>query len=114
MGDDSWQPEAPRRLWTPWRMSYISGATKESGCIFCNRLHADDDIASLILHRSDHAFVIMNLYPYNTGHVMIVPNAHVDSPEALDSASLAEIGSLLPPILRATSRVLACQGFNIG
>ena len=114
MGDDSWQPEAPRRLWTPWRMNYISGGAKESGCIFCNRLHADDDVASLILHRANHAFVIMNLFPYNTGHVMIVPNAHVDSPEALDPASLAEMSSVLPIVLRAIRRVLTCQGFNIG
>jgi ATP adenylyltransferase len=114
MGNDSGQPEAPRRLWTPWRMNYISGGAKESGCIFCNRVHSDDDVASLILHRANHAFVIMNLFPYNTGHVMIVPNAHADSPESLDPASLVEMTSVLPIVLRATRRVLSCQGFNIG
>ena len=112
MGDDSWQREAPRRLWTPWRMNYISGGAKECGCIFCNRLHADNDVASLILHRANHAFVIMNLFPYNTGHVMIVPNAHVDSPEVLDPGSLAEMSSVLPIVLRAARTSLDLSGIQ--
>lgn len=103
-----------RRLWTPWRMQYIGGGTKETGCIFCNRLAADDDVTNLILWRARTCFVIMNLFPYNTGHVMVVPNAHVDSPEKLDDASLREMATLLPAVLRAARRVLDCHGFNIG
>lgn len=102
------------RLWTPWRMRYISGQAKEAGCIFCNRLTGDDDVSSLILHRGEHCFIIMNLFPYNTGHIMIVPNQHVDDLDQLDASTLHEMADLLPVATRALKRVLNCQGFNIG
>ncbi|MGH2562799.1 MAG: HIT family protein [Thermomicrobiales bacterium] len=103
-----------KRMWTPWRMKYVGGSASEPGCIFCNRLAGDDDAASLILHRGERAFAIMNLYPYNTGHLMIVPNAHVASAEDADPADLAEIATLLRPISRALRLVLNPAGFNIG
>lgn len=102
------------RLWTPWRMRYVGSAATEEGCVFCNRLGGDDDAASLILWRGDLSFLIMNLFPYNTGHVMLVPNAHVDSPESADPAALAEMATVLPALLRALRRGLACHGFNLG
>jgi ATP adenylyltransferase len=86
----------------------------EEGCIFCNRLAATDDAESLILYRGDTAFVIMNLFPYNTGHVMIVPNEHVASPTVADPSVLAGMMALLPPVLQALERVLHPAGFNIG
>jgi ATP adenylyltransferase len=95
-------------------MRYVGGATSEEGCIFCNRLAADDDVESLILHRSDRAFVIMNLFPYNTGHLMIVPNAHVASPETADEAATVEMAALRAPLLRALRRALSPEGFNLG
>lgn len=95
-------------------MRYIGGDSKEDGCIFCNRLAADDDVASLILHRAGHAFVIMNLFPYNTGHVMVVPNTHAADLDALDEPTLVEMATLLPRLLAALDRDLACDGFNIG
>jgi ATP adenylyltransferase len=113
--DPSAEHQAPiERLWTPWRMRYIGGGAKEDGCLFCNRLAADDDVRSLILHRDDLAFIIMNLFPYNTGHVMIVPNEHVSTPEAADPATLERMGALLKPTLRALRRVLNSDGFNVG
>lgn len=102
------------RLWTPWRMRYVAGNAKEEGCIFCNRVHAHDDVSSLILHRDQHCFVIMNLYPYNTGHIMIVPNQHADDLDQLDAATLHEMADVLPIATRALRRVLSCQGFNVG
>ena len=102
------------RLWTPWRMRYVAGADREEGCIFCNRLAEQDDVQSLILHRGDRAFVIMNLFPYNTGHVMIVPNAHVASPENADSETMSEMAALRGTILRALRRALSPDGFNLG
>lgn len=95
-------------------MTYVGGEAKEAGCVFCNRLRADQDVASLILYRAQHAFVIMNLFPYNTGHVMLVPNEHVDSPERASPEALAEMATLLPSLLKASRRVLDCHGFNIG
>lgn len=103
-----------RRLWTPWRMSYVGGGAKETGCIFCNRIAADDDVESLILHRSSKSAVIVNLYPYNTGHLMIVPNQHVASPEEIDPHELSDMATILPPVLRALRQVLDCHGFNVG
>jgi ATP adenylyltransferase len=106
--------ETSHRLWAPWRMRYVAGGHREDGCIFCNRLAENDDVRTLILHRGARAFVIMNLFPYNTGHVMIVPNAHVASPEDADPDMLAEMAALRGPVLRALRRALAPEGFNLG
>jgi ATP adenylyltransferase len=108
------RPSSDERLWTPWRMSYISGDAKEDGCIFCNRFAAMDDVTSLILHRAQHSFVIMNLFPYNTGHVMLVPIHHASDPEDLDVATLREMGEMLPLLTRCLRRVFNCAGFNVG
>jgi ATP adenylyltransferase len=102
------------RLWSPWRMRYVAGGTREDGCIFCNRLAADDDVAALILYRGERAFVMMNLFPYNTGHVMIVPTAHWASPEDADAGTTNEMATLRAPVLRVLRQVLSPDGFNIG
>ena len=107
-------PEPSQRLWTPWRMRYVGGGARVDGCLFCNQVAGDDDVASLVLWRGPRVFVTMNLFPYNTGHVMVVPNEHVASPEEADPATLAEMATLLRPVLAASRRVLACAGFNIG
>src|SRR5215212_2805012 len=101
-------------LWTPWRMRYVGGAHREEGCIFCNRLAEQDDVRTLILHRGERAFVIMNLYPYNTGHLMIVPNAHVASPEDAEPRVMWEMAELRRPVLRTLRRALSPDGFNLG
>ena len=95
-------------------MRYVAGAHREEGCIFCNRLAERDDARSLILHRGERAFVIMNLYPYNTGHLMIVPNAHVASPEDAEPEVMREMAEVRGPVLRALRRALAPDGFNLG
>jgi ATP adenylyltransferase len=95
-------------------MRYVGGERTEIGCVFCNRLRSTDDRASLILHRGEHAYVIMNLFPYNTGHVMIVPNEHLPSPEALDDATTVEMARLVPRTLRALRAALNPAGFNLG
>jgi ATP adenylyltransferase len=95
-------------------MRYVGGGAKESGCVFCNRLAADDDVASLIVGRGETAFAIMNLFPYNTGHIMLAPNQHVASPETAEPAGLAEMAAMLPAVLRALRRALGCDGFNVG
>jgi len=95
-------------------MRYISGGPSEDGCIFCNRLVRANDIESLILHRAEQCFLIMNLFPYNTGHLMIVPNAHVAEIDNIEPHVIAEMARLLPPVVRALRRVLGCDGFNIG
>jgi ATP adenylyltransferase len=95
-------------------MRYVAGGEREEGCIFCNRLAGKDDVQSLILHRGESAFVIMNRYPYNTGHVMIVPNTHVSSPEDADPDVMSEMATIRRPVLRAIRRTIAPEGFNLG
>jgi ATP adenylyltransferase len=101
------------KLWTPWRMGYVGGP-KAEGCIFCDKPAAGDDRANLILHRGADAFVIMNLYPYNTGHVMIVPFAHAATLAELPAAALQEMAALLPWTTALLTRVLRPAGFNVG
>ena len=103
-----------QRLWTPWRMRYVGGGSKIDGCLFCHRFSERPDSTPLILHRGERVFSIMNLYPYNTGHLMLVPIDHVATPEAADAPTMAEIAAVLPPVLRAARRALGCHGFNIG
>ncbi len=94
-------------------MTYVGGTTR-SGCVFCDALAAGDDRESLILHRGDRAFVMLNLYPYNTGHSMVVPYAHEASIERLDAATRAELFELATLTVEASRRVLRCDGFNLG
>ena len=78
-------------LWTPWRYRYIADAGKDTGCIFCDAVAANDDEKSQIVFRGATCFVILNRYPYTSGHVMVVPYAHVADLAAADPETLAEM-----------------------
>ena len=67
------------KIWAPWRIDYIR-QPKDEGCIFCDKPQGGDDREMLILERGEFSFVLMNLYPYNNGHLMIAPYEHVDDP----------------------------------
>lgn len=99
-------------LFTPWRIEYIRSAKKD-GCIFCDMLE-DDDRSSFILHRGQHAFLVLNRYPYNNGHFMSVPYRHVDTLELLTPDEMADMMGLLTLGLRALRPVMKPDGFNIG
>ncbi|MDH7486735.1 MAG: HIT domain-containing protein [Anaerolineae bacterium] len=101
------------RLWTPWRMEYIL-SEKSEGCIFCDMLAAGDDRACLILHRGQRAFVVLNRYPYNNGHLMVVPYAHASTLEGLDDETLLELMQLVNQSLAALRKTMSPHGFNIG
>lgn len=105
---------APERMWTPWRMRYLGGDARSSGCVFCQLQDEDDDVSSLILHRAKHCFVVMNLFPYGSGHVMIVPNQHAADPAELNPAVRHEMADLLPFLMAALRTTLRCDGFNSG
>jgi ATP adenylyltransferase len=101
------------RLWTPWRMTYVGGA-REPGCVFCNAVQAGDDVDRLILWRGERAFAILNLYPYNSGHSMVVPYAHAADIEDLDPEARSEMFELATLLVEASKRVFGCDGFNLG
>ncbi len=101
-------------LFAPWRYSYVVRASQEKHeCIFCRALREDEDEA-LVLVRSRRAFVMMNLYPYNTGHVMVAPVRHVASLEELEDDELLELMKLVKLSLKAIRDVLSPHGFNVG
>ena len=78
-------------LWTPWRYKYMEDASKNVACVFCHALSLQDDRAAQIVLRGEKNFVILNRYPYTTGHVMVVPYVHGDTLTGFDSDTLAEM-----------------------
>jgi len=104
---------ADERLWAPWRLEYIEGP-KADECIFCSKPTAGDDEASYIVHRGEECFVILNAYPYNNGHLMVAPYAHVPSIEQLGASVLTELMTLAQASLGALRRAYGPEGFNMG
>ncbi|MBN8729499.1 MAG: HIT domain-containing protein [Acidobacteria bacterium] len=103
------------RLWTPWRYQYISSApAPPEGCIFCTKPAAQDDEANLILHRGRHAFALLNLFPYNNGHLMVAPYAHAATLEEIDQSTADELFALTRHAEALLRRVYRPQGINIG
>jgi len=100
-------------LWAPWRIEYIR-SPKHDGCIFCDFPKEGRDRERLILYRGERAFVIMNNYPYNPGHVMVAPYRHVANWEELTDEELLEIMKLTQLMIRAIKRAMNPDGFNLG
>jgi ATP adenylyltransferase len=94
-------------------MEFILGP-REKGCVFCNRVRRKADRKDLILHRGRACFVILNKYPYNPGHLMVVPNRHVSSLSDLNRKEHEEIFSLLARVEKTLGRSMRPQGFNMG
>lgn len=101
-------------IWSPWRYQYVTKAAPSGGCVFCAKMAATDDAEALIVHRAAHNFVVLNLYPYTNGHVMVVPYEHVDSLVAATHEATAEMMELV----RRTESILRVlynpPGINIG
>ncbi len=104
-------------LWTPWRMPYLRGEQSSQhtyeGCVLCAKPTLDDD-TEFVVARSEFVYVILNLYPYNNGHLMVVPYAHVPSLEALPPDALTDLMLTLNKALGALRRVYQPRAFNIG
>ena len=101
------------RLWAPWRLEYVETGADAGGCVLCDAV-AGDDPAGLIVHRGEHAFVLMNLYPYSNGHVMVAPYRHVAEPGSLDVTERTEMWSLFDAAVRALTAAMSPHGFNAG
>ncbi len=101
------------KLWAPWRMEYIA-QEKTKGCIFCDKPKENRDRENLILCRGAHSFVIMNFYPYNNGHLMVVPYRHTADLEGLSGPERLEMMEFLGRCTRILTEVMHSQGFNVG
>jgi ATP adenylyltransferase len=109
-------PDAFQRLWTPHRMAYIKGAGKPVGdedCPFC-RIPTLPDADGLVIARGEMVFVVLNLYPYNSGHLMVVPYRHVADYPELTGAECAELAGMTQQAMRVIRQVSGAHGFNIG
>jgi ATP adenylyltransferase len=101
------------RLWAPWRLEYVAGGADESGCIFCDKPALDDDRA-LMVHRGERACVMLNLYPYANGHMMVAPYRHLAEPSSLDEDERSEMWLLLERAIAALRTAYDPDGFNCG
>jgi ATP adenylyltransferase len=101
-------------LWSPWRMEYILTPKSDDGCIFCNGLKQPDGTDNLIIFRGTKAFVMLNRYPYTSGHLMVVPYEHQASLDLLESGSRTDIMDLSARALQVLESLYKPQGFNLG
>jgi ATP adenylyltransferase len=106
-------PDGWQRLWKPERMAYILGEGKGEECAFCV-IPSKSDEDGLIVHRGESAYVVLNLYPYNSGHLMVVPYRHVADYPDLTAEETVEVATLTQASMRALRRASAAQGFNLG
>ena len=101
-------------LWSPWRMEYLEGGNNEEGCVFCVAQTRPDSAKNLIVYRGQHAYVILNLYPYTSGHVLVVPFEHNPNLEELDPETRAEMMELASRSMTVLRSIYKTQGFNMG
>jgi len=105
------------RIWSPWRMAYIQAAKEQGddgGCIFCDLPAEGDDVRTMILARGELAFVIVNSFPYNPGHLMVAPFRHVGAFTSLEAAELADVDALVARSIRALEQEMEPHGYNLG
>jgi ATP adenylyltransferase len=99
-------------LWSPWRLAYVTGAAKSDGCVFCAAQTGEQQ--SLIVFRGRTCFVILNLYPYNNGHLMVVPNRHIATLGAATREELCELMELTQRAEAALTEAYDPHGLNLG
>jgi ATP adenylyltransferase len=108
-------PDGFQRLWTPHRLAYIEqgGMAPGDDCVFCTAPTLTDEQA-LIVHRGELAYVILNLFPYNSGHLLVVPYRHIATYDSTTPEEVAEIGALTQTAMRVLTQTSRADGFNIG
>ena len=102
-----------RQLWAPWRLEYVSKADEEEGCVFCRALEGDDE-ERLVVRRGERAFVLLNKFPYSSGHLMVAPMRHVGEFGELEPDEVAEIHALAARGIDALKSTYRPEGFNLG
>lgn len=103
-----------KRIWSPWRMKYIQNHNSDEECPFCSALDSSQPDDRLILHKGDKAFVVLNRYPYTTGHLLILPQKHEEKLENLDPETRTEMMELINHALKVLEQVYDPEGFNVG
>ncbi len=101
-------------IWTPWRYQYVADPDKENSCVFCNALAAGDDAKQLIVLRGVQNFIILNRFPYTTGHAMVVPYMHQAELGSCEPKILAEMMRLAQRLQQALAALYSPQGYNLG
>jgi ATP adenylyltransferase len=102
-----------RQLWAPWRLEYVQHADAAGGCIFCNAVQGDDE-KFLVVRRGECALVLLNKFPYSSGHLMVAPRRHEGDFRRLEQAETLEIQDLAASALGALSSAYAPDGYNVG
>ncbi len=103
------------RLWAPWRAEFVAAPEGGGGCFLCDAASSpSSDAENFVLRRSAHSFVILNRYPYNTGHLMVVPFRHVSSPADLSDEEALDLHRLTVLALRVIGEAMNPHGFNVG
>jgi len=103
-----------QQLWTPWRYGYVTSSAKDEGCPFCRAVAADAPAESLVVHKTPLNIVVMNLYPYNAGHVKVAPLRHVGDLALATPEELAEMMALARRLEAAIREVYKPDGLNLG
>lgn len=103
-----------KRLWSPWRMEYIQTSTPKDECPFCSALTSSTPSDHFLVHKGEKAFVILNRYPYTTGHVLILPLEHRENMRELEPETRAEMMELINYALGVLEKIYHPEGFNIG
>ena len=101
-------------LWAPWRLAYVQGAGTEEGCVFCAEAAGELGESSLVVHRGELAFVLLNKFPYSSGHLMVAPIRHTPDLGELEEAESAEIHRLTVQAIAALTAIYGPEGFNVG
>ena len=101
-------------IWSPWRMSYIQSHKNQAVCVFCFEAEKADGLENLIVRRGRRAFVILNRFPYTSGHLLIVPYDHQPTLELLDAETRAELMELVNEGIQVLASVYRPQGYNVG
>jgi ATP adenylyltransferase len=102
-----------KQLWAPWRLEYIESADEQEGCVFW-RARDGDDAKGLVIYRGTSAFVVLNKYPYASGHLMVAPNRHEGEFGELEAEEALEIHRLAAAGIAALAETMRPQGFNVG
>jgi ATP adenylyltransferase len=102
------------RLWAPWRLEYIKSADEESECIFCAAAAGGDDAERLVVHRGEHAILLLNKFPYSSGHFMVAPVRHVGEYGELADKEVLELHRFASAGMGALAETYAPQGYNLG